>query len=387
MDQINVGIIGMGFIGLSHLDAVRRIGNVNLVAISDVNHSQAKEYAQRFGIEKCYENYDELIADPDIRVIHNCTPNHLHLEINKKIIEHGKHVFSEKPLGKTVHETAQMIELLKKYPDAIAGVNFCYRMTPLVQDMKHRIKQGEIGDVLLIHGSYLQDWLLYETDFNWRIEPEFSGPSRCVADIGSHWIDTAQTVMGSRIIEVCADKVTAFPIRKKPVTQVETFSVQDDIKYTDVAVTTEDYAGVLVKFENGVSGIFHCSQISSGRKCFLNLEVNGTDGSYYWNQETSDRMWKGHRNTHSEIVLRNPNLMVPEVRDYTYMPAGHPEGWNDAQKNALFAFYEFIQKNKKHATDKADFATFEEGHHIAKVTEAILLSANERRWVSVDEIS
>lgn len=387
MKKINVGIIGMGFIGISHLDAVRRIANVNLVAISDVNYDLAKKHAARFGIEKCYENYDDLIADPEIHAIHNCTPNNLHLDINKKIIEAGKHVFSEKPLGKSAEETAQMLDVLEKHPDIIAGINFCYRMTPLVQEMKLRVRQGEIGDVMLVHGSYLQDWLLYPTDYNWRIESEYSGPSRCVADIGSHWIDTAQTVIGSRIIEVCAETVTAFPVRKKPVQQVETFVVQENVEYSDVPVTTEDFAGALVKFENGVTGIFYCSQISSGRKCHLNLEVNGKKGSYYWNQETSDRMWKGHRNVHNELILRNPNLMLPENRDYTYMPAGHPEGWNDAQRNAVFAFYEFIQQDKRHATDQADFATFEEGHYIARVTEAILLSAKEKRWVSVDEIS
>lgn len=386
MERINVGIIGMGFIGVSHLDAVRRIGNINLVAISDVNCEVAKGHSDQFGVDKCYENYEDLIADPDIAVIHNCTPNHLHLDVNEKIIKSGKHVFSEKPLGKTVEESTQMLETLRNHPDIVAGVNFCYRMTPLVQDMKHRIAKGDIGDVLLVHGSYLQDWLLYETDYNWRVEPEFSGPSRCVADIGSHWIDTAQTVLGSRITEVCADMVTVFPVRKKPVSQFETFSITDDVDYTDVTVKTEDYAGVLVKFENGVSGIFHCSQVSSGRKCYLNLEVNGTKASYYWNQETSDRMWKGHRNTHNELVLRNPNLMVPEIKDYTYMPAGHPEGWNDALRNTLFAFYKFIRNGKSLDTDQADFATFEEGHFIVKVTEAILLSAHERRWVSVDEI-
>jgi predicted dehydrogenase len=387
MKTLKVGIIGLGFIGVAHMDALRRIGGVEISAVSDVSLDLAKRKAAQFGIEKCYSDYDELINDPDIDVIHNCTPNHLHLEVNQKIIKAGKHVFSEKPLGLDARESAKMTALLAEYPDIVAGINFCYRMTPLVQDMKHRIKRGEIGEIFLIHGSYLQDWLLFDTDYNWRVVSEFAGPSRCVADIGSHWIDTAQTVLGSKISEVCADVVTVLPVRKKPVSEVETFSIAKDLEYEDVEVTTEDYAGILVKFDNGVTGIFHCSQVSAGRKCHLNLEVNGSKASYYWNQETSDRMWKGNRDTNNELVIRNPHFMAQEVQDYTYMPAGHPEGWNDALRNTVFAFYQFIKDGKKLHSHSPDFATFDEGHYIARITEAILKSGKERRWVKIEEIA
>ncbi len=386
MKSLKVGLIGLGFIGVAHIDAIRRIGGVELSAVSDVNFDQAKQRAGQFGVEKCYEDFNDLINDPEIDAIHNCTPNHLHLEVNQKIIRAGKHVFSEKPLGLDADESAQMMATLSEYPEIVAGINFCYRMTPLVQDMKHRIKNGEIGDIYLVHGSYLQDWLLYDTDYNWRVVKEFAGPSRCVADIGSHWIDTAQTVLGSRICEVCADVVTVLPTRKKPVMEVETYAIVEDMEYEDVAVTTEDYAGVLVKFENGVTGLFHCSQVCAGRKCHLNLEVNGSKASYYWNQETSDRMWKGNRDINNELVIRNPHFMAQQVHDYTYMPAGHPEGWNDAMRNTVFAFYQFIKQGKKLHSHKPDFATFEEGHYIARVIEAILLSGKERRWVRLDEI-
>lgn len=386
MKKLNVGIIGLGFIGVAHLDAIRRIGMADLFAVSDNNIDLAKTKGDQYGIEKIYTDFNDLIDDPDIDIIHNCTPNHLHLEINEKAIRAGKHVFSEKPLGLSASESSKMVELLDQHPDIVAGVNFCYRMTPLVQDMKHQIKNGDIGEVFLVHGSYLQDWLLYETDYNWRVEPEFAGSSRCVADIGSHWIDTAQTVLGSRISAVCADAVTALPIRKKPLTEVETFSRVNDVDFDEVRVTMEDYAGALVKFENGVSGIFYCSQVSAGRKCFLNLEVDGSLASLYWNQETSDRMWKGNRNKNSEQVFRDPTLMYHQVKDYTYMPSGHPEGWNDAQRNAIFAFYKFIMDGKRLETHQPDFATFIEGHYIARVVEAIMLSSKEKRWVEVSEI-
>lgn len=386
MKKIKAGIIGMGFIGVTHLDSILRLGNVEVVAISDVNHAVAKQKAEHFGIEKVYADYNDLINDPEIEVIHNCTPNHLHLDINEKIIRAGKHVFSEKPLGRDSGESGQMMTTLRQHPEIVAGVNFNYRMTPLVQDMKHQIKDGEIGDIYLVHGSYLQDWLLYDTDYNWRVNSDFAGSSRCVADIGSHWIDTAQTVLGSRIASVCADVVTVIPVRKKPLKEVETYVIADDAEYEEVQIDTEDFAGALVKFENGVSGIFHCGQVCAGRKCYLNVEVNGSKASLYWNQESSDRMWKGNRSENSELVFRNPLFMAPEVREYTYMPAGHPEGWNDALRNNIYAFYKFIADGKRLGDDQPDFATFEDGHYISRVVDAIMLSGKEKRWVDVSEI-
>jgi predicted dehydrogenase len=256
-------------------------------------------------------------------------------------------------------------------------------MNPLVQDMKHRIAAGEIGRPVLVHGSYLQDWLLYDTDYNWRCEEEVGGTSRAVADIGSHWIDSVQTVVGSRIIEVCANLKTAHPIRKKPLHKTETFTISDSTETEDKHIATEDYAGVLINFENGATGVFQCSQVSAGRKGFLNFEVNGEKASFYWNQERADEMWIGRRDTNNEIVLRNPNFMRPEGRPYFGLATGHPEGWNDAMRNNVLALYNFIMEGKKHSTHQADFATFDDAHHIMKVTEAILLSAKDRKWIGV----
>jgi predicted dehydrogenase len=383
MEKIQAGIIGMGFIGVSHIEALRRIGFVRLAAVTDVNYDLAKRKADEYGIEKCCASMEELIADPAISVIHNCTPNHLHKEINEKIIRAGKHVFSEKPLARTSEESGEMVALLQKYPGTVAGVNFCYRMNALVQDAKNRIAAGEIGRPYLVHGSYLQDWLLYETDYNWRVEPAYTGVSRCVGDIGSHWMDLAQTMVGSRITEVCANTVIALPKRKKPTTQVETFAVNPNVEYEEREIVTEDYAGVLIKFENGASGVFQCSEISAGRKCFLDIEVDGSKASFQWQQERSDRMWKGNRDTNNEEIMRNPNLVSPQARQYTYLAAGHPEGWNDAFKNNLSAFYGFIRDGKRLGVDTPDFATFEDGHYIMKLTEAIIASAQEKRWVTI----
>ena len=386
MENIKVGIIGMGFIGATHIDTLRRIGGVELVAVADVNEAAARKKAEEYGIPKVYGNVDDLIQDPEIQVIHNCTPNHMHLEINEKIIRAGKHVFSEKPLAKDAAESAKMVELLQEYPNTVAGVNFCYRMNALVQDAKNRIAKGEIGKPYLVHGSYLQDFLLFETDYNWRVEPEYAGISRCIGDIGSHWMDLAQTLVNSRITEVCANTVIALPIRKKPKTQVETFSTNTNVEYEDREVKTEDYAGVLLKFANGASGVFQCSEISAGRKNFIDIEVDGSQASYHWQHEMSDHMWKGNRDTNNEEIIRNPNFMTPEARQYARLAAGHPEGWNDAFRNNLEAYYGFIRAGKRPGVDPADFATFEDGHYIMRLTEAIIKSGKERRWVAIDEI-
>ena len=274
--------------------------------------------------------------------------------------------------------------MLKEKPEIVHGVNFNYRMNPLVQEMKYKIKAGEIGAPRLVHGSYLQDWLLFETDYNWRIEPEVSGLSRCIADIGSHWIDSVQTVTGARIIEVCADLVITIPVRKKPKNQVETFAVNVNADYEEKTIKTEDYGAVLFKMDNGAHGVFYVSEVSAGRKCHLNFEIDGAKASVYWNQETADQMWMGFRDRDNCQVMRNPNLMTAEARQYTYLAAGHPEGWNDAMKNNVYSFYKYITDNKVMGKDECDFATFEEGHYIIKLTEAILKSNENRQWVKVE---
>ncbi|MDR3644485.1 MAG: Gfo/Idh/MocA family oxidoreductase [Clostridia bacterium] len=385
MSRINVGIIGMGFIGVSHMEAVRRIGSANLVAVTDVNFELARKRAEEYGIPKCYRTIDELLADPEIAVVHDCTPNHMHLEVNKKIIAAGKHVFSEKPLGCTSGESSEMLELLQKNPQIVHGVNFNYRMNPLVQDIKNKIRGGEIGRPRLVHGSYLQDWLLFDTDYNWRIEPEIGGPSRCIADIGSHWMDAVQVCTGAKITDVCADLQIVIPVRKKAKGQVETFSLNTNAEYEDKVVHTEDYGAVLFKMDNGVHGVFYVSQVSAGRKCWLNFEIDGEKSSVYWNQETADQMWMGYRDRNNQQVMRNPLLMTPEARQYTYLAAGHPEGWNDALRNNIYSFYKFIAEGKSCAKDPHDFATFEDGHYIIRLTEAILKSSKAGSWVKVNE--
>ncbi|MCX6089813.1 MAG: Gfo/Idh/MocA family oxidoreductase [Candidatus Atribacteria bacterium] len=382
MDKIKVGIIGTGFIGAVHVDALRRLGFVDIVALAEANQELAQKKAADFMIPRAYGNFPDLIHDPDVQVVHNCTPNNLHLSINTQIIEAGKHIFSEKPLGMNRDESQKMLELAKKH-HIVHGVNFNYRMYPLVQDMKWKVQQGELGDIRIVHGSYLQDWLFYDTDYNWRIEPEISGKTRAIGDIGSHWCDLAQTITGLKISEVFADFSTVIPFRKKS-QNTETFCENQDLAaYEEKEVQTEDWAGVLIHFENGAKGLFSVSEVCAGRKCYFNIEVNGSKKTYFWNQEEGDRMWVGHRSGPNAVIMRDPHQLNAGCRRYTFAPGGHPEGWLDTFKNNIQAFYTFLQEGKNIEQEKPDFATFYDGYDIACIVDAIAESHEKGIWVKV----
>ncbi len=390
MRKIKVGIIGTGFIGPTHIEALRRLGFVEVVALAETSQEAAEKKARELGIPKAYGQYRDMLQDSEIQVVHNCTPNHLHFEINKEIILAGKHVISEKPLAMVSKESAELLALAKKR-GVVHGVNFNYRQYASVQNLHAKITNGELGKVNLVHGSYLQDWLMYETDFNWRLAPEVGGKSRAVADIGSHWCDTVQFVTGKRIVEVFADLATVIPIRKKPKFQVATFEAQAALEemYEDVSINTEDYASVLVRFEDGSRGVFTVSQVSAGRKNRLSFEVNGSISSAFWNQEEPEKLWIGHRDKPNELLLADPALFKAEARSSIHHPGGHNEGWPDALKNMMINFYTFIREGKNLETDKPNFATFEDGHLSMCITDAILKSSAEQKWVKVkvDEVA
>ncbi len=384
MKRIKAGIVGTGYVGVSHIEAIRRIGFAELAAVTDANVPLARRKAEEYCVQHCYGSVDELLADPEIQVVHNCTPNNLHMEINEKVIRAGKHLLSEKPLARSSEESGALLRLLEENPDVTAAVNFNYRMNPLVQEMRQRVKKGDIGRVTLVHGSYLQDWLLYDTDYNWRLEPEVCGVSRCVADIGSHWMDAVQHITGSNIVEVCSDLVTVIPVRKKPNAQVETFSVVKSAECEKKPIFTEDWGAVLFKMDSGAHGVFHVSEVSAGHGNFFNFEIDGSEASLAWNQQTADEMWMGFRDKDNLRVMRNPNSLSPEAKEYSYLAKGHPEGWNDAFKNSIQRFYNYIREGKHVKGEAPDFATFKEADRLIRLTEAIVKSSRERRWIAVD---
>lgn len=384
MRKIKVGIIGTGFIGPTHIEAIRRLGFVEVVALAETSQEAAEKKAAELGIPKAYGDYHDMLQDSEIKVVHNCTPNHLHFQINKEIILAGKHVISEKPLAMDSKESAELLALAEKR-GVVHGVNFNYRQFPSVQNLQAKITGGELGKVNLVHGSYLQDWLMYDTDFNWRLAPEFGGKSRAVADIGSHWCDTVQFVTGKRIVEVFADLATVIPVRKKPIFNVATFEEQtaSEDMYEDVPINTEDYASVLVRFEDGSRGVFTVSQVSAGRKNRLSFEVDGSKSSAFWNQEEPEKLWMGHRDKPNELLLADAALFSMGARSSIHHPGGHNEGWPDALKNMMLNFYTFIREGKSLKTDKPNFATFEDGHLSMCITDSILESHQQQKWVKV----
>lgn len=384
MEKIKVGIIGTGFIGPTHIEAIRRLGFVEVVGLAETSQETAEKKAVELGIPKAYGDYREMLKVSEIQVVHNCTPNHLHFAINKEIILAGKHVVSEKPLAMNSKESAELLELAEKH-DVIHAVNFNYRQHASIQNLQAKITNGDLGKVNLVLGSYLQDWLLYETDYNWRLAPEVGGKSRAVADIGSHWCDTVQFVTGKKIVEVFADLATVIPVRKKPTGNVATFGSKnkEDMEYEDVLINTEDYASVLVRFEDGSRGVFTVSQVSAGRKNRLSFEINGSHSSVFWNQEEPEKLWIGHRDKANELLLADPTLFTAEARSAIHHPGGHNEGWPDALKNMMLNFYSFVREGKSLKTDKHKFATFVDGHISMCITDAILESHQLQKWVKV----
>ncbi|CAN7397241.1 Gfo/Idh/MocA family oxidoreductase [Paenibacillus sp. LjRoot153] len=386
MRKITVGIIGTGFIGPAHIEAIRRLGFVEVVAIAESNLASAEKKAHRLGIPKAYGDYRELLQDPDIEVVHNCTPNYLHFQINKEAILAGKHILSEKPLAISSVESVELVALAKS-KGIVHGVNFNYRQFPILRQLASMIQRDDLGHIHLIHGSYLQDWLLYETDYNWRLAPEIGGASRAVADIGSHWCDTIQYVTGKKVVEVFADLATVIPIRKKPIHQVTTYASQGEtaVDYEDDTIVTEDYASVLLRFDDGAKGVFSVSQVSAGRKNKLSFELNGSKKSAFWNQEEAEKLWIGHRDQANEVLLADPALFLQEARSTIHHSGGHNEGWPDTIKHMMLHFYSFLREGKDPLSEQANFATFEDGHCSMLITEAILDSFTKGQWVKVKQ--
>ena len=350
MKKLKVGIVGLGFVGILHIDAIRRIPYAEIVAVADKNMEQTKRIAEEYGIPQYYDNVDDLINESRPDVIHNCTPNYLHKVINIKVIQNEIHLFSEKPLTRTAQEAADVLSALREHPDVVTGVNHCYRMNPMVQEMYTMIQSGEIGVPRIVHGAYIQDYLSEETDYSWRIDPEISGASRAIADIGIHIMDTIQFVLDSRITDVCADLYTALPIRKKPKGQVATFSKNANTEYEDIEIRTEDYGAVMFRTDKGLHGVYCVSEISPGHGCGLEFEVDGSKASVEWNQEHPNQLRVGYRERGILSIDRDPITLSDRAKGYTKLAKGHPEGWNDTEVNSIRKFYDYILKDKEKRT-------------------------------------
>jgi len=381
MFNFKTAIIGAGFMGPVHTEALRRIG-VDVVGILGVDNEESVSAAKNSGIPKAYNNFEEVMADENVDAVHLTTPNNLHYEMAKAALKAGKHVMCEKPLAMTTKETSELVVLAKETGLA-AGVNYNLRFYPLVQQAKEMVASGEVGDILSIMGSYVQDWLLYPTDYNWRVLAEEGGAVRAVGDIGTHWLDMMQTITGAKVTEVCADLKIVHPVRKRPRGEVETYSGKvDQIQPTDdVPINTEDCGTVMLRFDNGAKGCLWVSQTTAGRKNCLRYEIAGSKKALYWDSQSPNEMWLGYRNKANERMDKDPGLASANVQNFIGYPGGHNEGYPDSFKQCFKAFYSFIENGDK--STKPQFATFAEGHHEVLLCEAIFKSHQEGKWVVV----
>lgn len=384
MPTIAAGVVGTGFIGVVHVEALRRLGIPVLGVVgSSVARAQAKADAMGLPV---YPTYEAMLADHAITVVHLTTPNYLHYPQVKAAIAAGKHVVCEKPLAVTSAESAELLRLAKD-AGIVHAVNFNLRFYPLNHQARSLIAAGELGEGRVFHGSYLQDWLMLPTDWNWRLEPELGGALRAVADIGSHWLDLLTFITGQHVEAVMADLHTFIPVRQKPTRPIDTFTGKEVAASETVAqpIHTEDYASILLRFSGGARGVLTVSQVSPGRKNRLWYEVDGSRSSLAWDSERPEELWLGRRDTPSGLMLRDPALLAPAARGTTDFPGGHAEGFPDTFKQLYRAVYRAVE----HATvaggppAEPDYPTFADGHEELLVGEAILQSARQARWVSI----
>src|SRR5262245_38739556 len=355
-----IALVGTGFIGPVHVEALRRLGR-NVVGVLASTPEKGPKAAAALQIPRAYASFAELLADSAVAAVHITSPNRHHFAQCRAALEAKKHVICEKPLAMTAKETAELTALAARTP-AVAAVCYNIRFYPLCLETRQRIAAGQIGDVFHVTGSYMQDWLLYETDFNWRVLASEGGALRVVADIGTHWLDLMQNVTGHRVTAVCADLRTVLPTRRRPKGSVETFQSKLGVAQATEAVTidTEDYGSVLLAFDSGAKGRLTVSQVTAGRKNCVRFEIAGSRGAIAWDSERPNELWLGHRDKPNEVLTRDPALLDPAVRRYANYPGGHNEGFPDTFKQLFRAIYAYIDAGDW--TAPPPFPTFADGH-------------------------
>lgn len=378
MKTYRTGIIGTGFIGKVHAETVRRLGNVHVAAITDPFNG--KEVAEQMNVENYFDDYREMIDNMNLDTVHICTPNNTHFEIAMYAMDHGVNVILEKPMSTSVKEAEQMLAKAKE-TGLVTAINFHNRFYPMTNHLMNEIKDGKFGDVFSISGSYCQDWLLYDTDYSWRLETATSGDTRVIADIGSHWMDLAEFVSGQRIVEVCADFQTIHPFRKKPNKTVlafstETFSEED---YTKIPINTEDNASVMFRFEGGAKGSAFFSQVIAGKSVDIDLLIGGYKQSAEWSSMDVNALKVGRRDNFIEYREKGMATVHQDTLPLVAYPFGHAEGFPDAFKQCFREIYESIDNKEK----PYHYATFEDGLHEMVLCEKIFESNQKQGWVKL----
>ncbi|GAC1473526.1 MAG: Gfo/Idh/MocA family oxidoreductase [Chloroflexota bacterium] len=378
--RIQVGVIGAGFIGPAHIESIRRLGYVDVIALAAGSQESAERKAAELSVPRAYGDYFDLIRDRDVEVVAITSPNIHHYPAAKAALAAGKHVMCEKPLAMSSKESAELVELAQRSGLAHA-VTFNVRFYPLLQHARAVVAHGELGTVYSVHGGYWQDWLLLDTDYNWRVEAEHGGPLRAVGDIGSHWLDLAQFVTGRHVTRVLADLTTFIETRQKPSRPIETFSTAD-VERVPARMDTEDAATVLLRFGE-IRGTMQVSQVAAGRKNRPLIEVNGSRASLCWDGERPNELWIGHRDRPNEILIKDPGLMDAEAAVIARYPPGHDEGFADTHTAIQRAFFDFIRAGGYRSGREPGFPTFIDGHRENVIADCILQSARNQSWVDV----
>lgn len=378
MKKFKVAVIGTGFIGLAHVEALRRLGYVDVVAICDSVNAEQK--AKEMHIDRYYHDHKEMLAKEELDVVHICTPNNTHYPIAIDAMHAGVNVYCEKPMCLNMQEADDMIRI-EKETNTRGGVNFHNRFYPMAVEMRSRVATGITGEIFSVHGGYIQDWMCKRTDYTWKLHNDITGESRTVADIGTHWVDLAEHITGLKVTEVMADYKKVYETRLKPDQEVETFSENtSEVTYSEIPVENEDHANLMMRFENGAVGSAVISQTIHGRKNKTDMFVSGTDESLHWCSDTVNDLFIGHRDGHNEFGTKSCGMSSESLAMSTY-PGGHGEGFPDAFKHTFNDYYQSLMKPEA----KFNFATFEDGRHIVNVLSAFNTSSKTRQWVKLEK--
>jgi len=373
MPKLGIAIVGAGMIGTVHRRAALLAGaDVRGVAASTAQ--RARETAQAWNVPRAYRDIEDVIADPQVQVVHICTPNHLHRAMAQAALDAGKHVICEKPLATTLDD-AKALAALAASTGLVATVPFVYRFHPVVREARARIAQGDLGPLHLIHGSYLQDWLLDPASNNWRVDPALGGTSRVFADIGSHWCDLVEWVSGERFAEVNAAFATV--IAERSAVTGQSFSTLAASGATQ-AVASEDVAAAMFRTGAGTLASLTVSQVSAGRRNRLWFEIDGANASVAFNQEDAERLWIGLPDQREEIFVRGPGAGSAEQRRLSVLPAGHAQGYGQCFEAFVADTYRAIDGERPQG-----LPTFEDGLRSARIVDRVIASARSHAWTTI----
>lgn len=397
---LGTAIIGTGFMAWVHLETLRRLA-IPVAGVLGSSPEKTRAFAADQGIDP-FASYAEVLSAAAVDTVHVTTPNNSHFELVRAALLAGKHVLCEKPLAMTTDQTLQLVQLAADHPEQRTAVNYNIRFYPLCVEMRQRVRRGDLGRIFHATGSYVQDWLLHETDYNWRVLADRGGALRAVADIGTHWLDLVQWIIGQQVVSVCADLQTAHRVRQRPLGEIDTYSATaQDQPRREVEIDTDDAASVLLRFSGGIRGCVSVSQVTAGRKNCLRLELAGSTAAAAWDSQSPCELWLGHRDRPNQILPRDPALLDPVAAQVAAYPGGHDEGYDDSFKQAFLAFYsqrserigkisERSQTDGKAAGDDAHsstvlpkIASFSDGHREVAICEAILKSHHQRTWIDV----